>query len=254
MTKESTGPLISISVISHRQGAFVRELLRDLDDVCSCSIEALVTVNVEEPELVEPSAYRFPVRIIENPEQRGFGANHNAAFGVARGEYFCVINPDVRLSAADPLPALLAALDIERAGVAGPRVVTPDGNTEDSARRFPTFGRLLVKLWSRGLLRRTPKPDYVIGEQPLYPDWIGGMCMMFRSSTFAAIDGFDERYFLYYEDVDLCWRLRRSGLQVVLQPAAVVIHSARRSSWRSWRYMRWHLRSMVRFLTTQAKG
>ncbi len=243
--------LLSVSVVSHGQSGLARLLLDDLQRVVKVPFEVVLTLNISGDEQVDSTAYSFAIRIVRNAEPKGFGANHNAAFGVARGEFFCVINPDVRLT-DDPFATLIAASATDGIGVVGPRVVSPAGAIEDSGRVFPSAGRLLRKLWTRGIRRQPAQPDYTIGDVPIEPDWIGGMCMLFRSQQFESIGGFDERYFLYYEDVDLCWRLRRRGWRVLLQPSATVVHGARRSSWTNRRYMRWHLTSMGRFLITRA--
>jgi len=78
------------------------------------------------------------------------------------------------------------------------------------------------------------------------------MFMLFRADTYREIDGFDERYFLYYEDVDICARLRQRGYDVRLVPAASVIHAARRDSHRRARYLAWHIRSTLRFWRSEA--
>jgi GT2 family glycosyltransferase len=83
---------------------------------------------------------------------------------------------------------------------------------------------------------------------PFSPDWIAGMFMLFRSELFREVGGFDERYFLYYEDVDLCFRLRQHGYEVILVPDARAVHFAQRQSHRNLRYLLWHVRSLVRFL------
>ena len=74
------------------------------------------------------------------------------------------------------------------------------------------------------------------------------MFMIFRSDVFREIGGFDEKFFLYYEDVDICWRLRQKGYEIKLIPSVEVIHDARRESRKNWRYARWHLASMARYL------
>jgi N-acetylglucosaminyl-diphospho-decaprenol L-rhamnosyltransferase len=80
-----------------------------------------------------------------------------------------------------------------------------------------------------------------------WPDWVAGMCMFFDSAVFRALKGFDEGFFLYYEDVDICARVWRSGSVVVACPAASVTHDAQRASRRQWRHMRWHAQSMARY-------
>jgi N-acetylglucosaminyl-diphospho-decaprenol L-rhamnosyltransferase len=184
------------------------------------------------------------VERIVNPQVKGFGANHNAAFTRCRTPYFCVVNPDIRLP-ADPFPGLLQALEQPAAGVAGPLVRSPSGEAEDSARRFPTPAFLLAKLaGARG------GPEYPHDRGPIGVDWVAGMFMLFSSDAFRVIGGFDERYFLYYEDADICRRLLKAGRRAVYQPAAEVTHDARRASRRDLAHLRWHLRSMLRFLVS----
>ena len=218
----------------------MRDLLGDIARHCQ-GVEVLLTVNVPEKLPVEPAAFDFPVRVIENAAPRGFGANHNAAFRLGRGAFFCVLNPDVRLD-SDPFPALIRALEGERVGVAAPAVLSPDGKIEDSARRYPTPFSVAKKAFER-----RPALDYAVGREPFSPDWVGGMFMLFRREVFERAGGFDERYFLYYEDVDLCRRLAGLGYRVEFVPAARVVHNARRRSHGDIRHSLWHLASMLRY-------
>jgi len=236
--------LITLSVVSHGHGPLVQALLRDIGRWCR-GVEVLLTVNVPETLSFEPTSFGYPVEVIANAEPRGFGANHNAAFRRSRGGCFCVLNPDVRFD-ADPIPPLASVLADERVGVAAPVVVSPAGEIEDSARRYPTPFSVARKAFAR-----RPALDYAIGAEPFAPDWVGGMFMLFRREVFERVGGFDERYFLYYEDVDLCRRLRGLGYQVMLVPGARVVHHARRRSHGNLRHSLWHLTSMLRYFATR---
>jgi N-acetylglucosaminyl-diphospho-decaprenol L-rhamnosyltransferase len=234
--------LITVSVVSHGQNRLANSLLADLDRLCSAYISIVATENVADRTPLALDALSCPHRRIVNAQPLGYGANHNAAFEYCRTPFYCVANPDVRLT-VDPFPALLAALDMSRASAAGPMVRSPQGAVEDSARRSPTALSLLRKLFagSRG-------PDYPVNRGPLEVDWVAGMFILFRTDAFRTIGGFDEAYFLYYEDVDLCRRLRRRGDCVIYEPSTEVIHDARRSSRHDWRLMRHHLRGIARYL------
>jgi GT2 family glycosyltransferase len=236
-----TSDLVSISIVSHRHGALVNELLQDIAHSCR-NVEVLLTLNVEERLPFDATSFNIPLRIVRNASAQGFGANHNAAFRRAQGRYFCVLNPDMRLN-ADPFPVLIEALADSRVGVAAPRIANPAGETEDSARRFPTLGVIVRKA-----ITGAQHHDYEVANEPLRPEWVAGMFMLFRSEVFRQLGGFDERYFLYYEDVDLCLRLRRLGYDALLEPRAVALHDARRASHRDLRHFLWHARSLTRFL------
>lgn len=207
------------------------------------NLPVIVTENIPDPVPLFVGAARLPVRVLANAAPKGFGANHNAAFAHCSTPVYCVVNPDIRLE-RDPFAALAGVLASPDIGVAGPLVVSPSGVVEDSARRFPTFASLAKKLFERKV-----GPDYPAEGRPAPVDWIAGMFMAFRADAYRAVAGFDERFFLYYEDVDMCRRLRARGLATVYQPSVSVIHDARRASRRDLRLMRIHAASALRYLT-----
>jgi GT2 family glycosyltransferase len=235
-------PKISISIVVHLQAAMAKSLLEDLNRLCTAySIEVILTLNLPENLNFKTEDFSFPIRLQENAAPLGFSANHNQAYSLASGEFFCVLNPDIRID-ADPFPVLIASLEDARIGVAAPLVLSPDGRIEDSARHFPTPLVIACKA-----LGGCVGNDYVIADQPLLPEWVGGMFLLFPRAVFNQLGGFDQRYFLYYEDVDICARLRLLGYGVMLSPQAFVIHHAQRSSHRKVKYLYWHVQSMLRF-------
>lgn len=235
-------PEISISVVSHAQIQLIGCLLHDINQHCRASlIELILTLNLDETLPFAADSFVFPIKVIRNPIPIGFAANHNQAFTYAAGRFFCVMNPDVRLN-DNPFKALLTCLQDSSVGVAAPLVLNESGTVEDSARRFPTPLKIFCKAFGR-----CNGSDYLVTDNPIFPDWVGGMFMLFPRDVFKKLGGFDQRYFLYYEDVDLCARLRLKGYEVVLCPDAKVVHLARRSSHHSFQYLKWHLMSMMRF-------
>jgi GT2 family glycosyltransferase len=234
--------MIAVSVVSHHHGAMVARLVARLLMTPEVA-QVIVTCNV--PEALElPADARL--RVIDNLRPKGFGANHNAAFAVCDAPFFCVLNPDIALP-ENPFPALFACLAQTGAALAAPRVLAPDGALEDSARRFPTLIGLARKA-AFGERDVYPLP----ANSPGAPDWVAGMFMLWRREAFAALGGFDEGFFLYYEDVDLCARAWASGRAIALCPEARAIHDARRESHRDLRFMRWHLASMARYFIKHA--
>ena len=240
-----TNERIAVSVVSHGQGALVKELLGDLSRCTATPLSVILTVNVAETLPFSAAEHGFELRVVRNSAPRGFGANHNAAFRLSHAPMFCVVNPDIRFH-ADPFPALMSALAEDSVAIAAPLVRNRGGMVEDSARAFPTVNGILRKA-----LRGTQELDYEIESDPIEPDWVAGMFMLCRSSTFARLGGFDERYHLYYEDVDLCARARLSGQRIVLDPRAEVLHDARRDSRRRPRHAWWHARSMLRYFLSE---
>ena len=237
--------MISISVVSHGQINLIENLLHDIANNCqNMVVEIILTLNLSEELPFAEDLFDFPIKVIRNSMPMGFASNHNQAFRHAVGKFFCVINPDIRLD-GNPFLPLIDCLKNISTGVAAPVVVDKFGTIEDSARFFPTPFKIVCKA-----LGKCKGSDYVIKCEPIYPDWAGGMFLLFPRCIYEKLGGFDQRYFLYYEDVDICARLKLLGYDVVVTPLASVTHHAQRSSHRNLKYLVWHIRSMTRFFVS----
>ena len=236
---------VTISIVSHQQMDLVASLLLDLAKKCEkTKLKVILTLNVPEDISITLDQLPYPILLLKNIVPRGFGENHNRAFRRSKTNFFCVINPDIRID-SDIFPTLMEGLNDLSCGVIAPLIVDGKNSIEDSARKFPTPFKILCK--ATGRCRGS---DYQVGINSLKPDWVGGMFMMFRRDTYAKLGGFDQKFYLYYEDVDLCARIRLMGLQVVMNPNVRATHLARRSSHSSVVYSLMHIRSMGRFFTS----
>lgn len=233
--------MISISVISHGHGQMVSNVVSQLLKFQEVS-EIFVTKNIPE-ELYLPQSDK--IILIENVVPTGFGHNHNYVFNLIKSSYFCPLNPDVIFD-VNPFPALLQSASIFEADLVAPLILNSMGNVEDSARNFPS----LLSLMNKFIGGASCGNESFTSEEILYPDWIAGMFMLFRADTFRFLRGFDERYFLYYEDVDICTRLWANGFKLLVNSSVGIIHDARRTSHSSARYASWHLASMIRYFLT----
>lgn len=236
-------PRITVSIVSHRQNAMLNRLLEDVAQHCDEALRVVITENVPDPVPLAAAGLPGRVDVIRNRREQGFGANHNAAFARCATPFYCVCNPDIHF-AADPFTPLLGDFARRDVGVVGPLVLSPAGTVEDSARVFPTVPVLLRKLVG------APLPlDYPVDRGCVPVAWVAGMFMVFRTAAFRAVRGFDEGYYLYYEDVDICRRLHASGWSVLYEPDAQVVHAAQRASHRDGRLALQHLASMMRYFT-----
>ena len=235
--------MITVSIVSHGHGRMTSLLLQRLLTFTEVSKIVLIC-NIPE-SIIEAENHR--VLRLNNPVPKGFGANHNMAFSLCTTEYFCVLNPDIELP-KNPFSFLTAAMQSQPSDIAAPLVLTPEGEVEDSVRYFPTLGMLILKLLggSDGRYKITQ------GQSTFEPDWVAGMFMLFRSNAYMQLHGFDENYFLYYEDVDICRRARLMGLKIVCCPEVAVVHNAQRASRKKIHHMRWHIASMFRYLSKSA--
>ncbi len=237
------GARIYLSVVSHNQDDLVDQLLVSLSSNCQPDLLVVtVTRNTLIPSTFVFDRFPFPVTILQNYHPKGFGANHNQAFLQCSEDFFCVVNPDILLT-TDVFGHLISLLSADNVGVIAPVLVNSTGRLQDSARMFPTPGRIISRVFRRG----KRECDYPLSEDCISPDWVAGMFMLFPSQIYQKIGGFDERYFMYCEDADICMRLKNNGYTVLVDTRVSAVHNPRRSSHRSPMHLWWHLTSLLRF-------
>ena len=228
---DSARPRVSVVVPLHNG----RELIPDCLDSIPPDAEIIVVDDASEDGAPEVVRRRFPrARLIHNERNLGFGSTANRGLAQATGDICVVLNSDARLTPG-ALEVLCAAFDDPGIGIAGPRLVFPDGTHQTSAAAFPRpanviTGAFLANELFRRLFPRRRFP-FELGlarrdhRESRYVDWVLGPCLAIRRSALAGLDGgFDEGYFMYAEETDLCWRARRAGWRVRLVADATVVH------------------------------
>jgi O-antigen biosynthesis protein len=171
------------------------------------------------------------VTLLENSENLGFSRAVNQGIRQSRGEFVLIVNPDTVFE-PDAVAELALFLTHRRpAAACGPKIVGPDGTFRRSSRRgFPTPLNSLGYL--TGLDRLFPHSRAIGGYQrrglsedlEVITDSLSGSCMMVRRECFDGVQGFDEDYFLFGEDIDLCWKLKQAGFEIWYVPSARVMH------------------------------
>ena len=231
---------VCVSVVSHGQGELVDRLLGDLARLPAGTISRLVvTVNLPDDAWAAPSeAAPDSLVVIRNRAPLGFGANHNQAFQHCTEPVFAVVNPDIRLG-ADPFPDLLDRLAADpTCAVVAPLQVDAAGQRESFARSVPTPFNVALRRLLPSARKPTSMPDRI--------EWLAGAFMLWRADAFRRLGGFDDRYRLYCEDVDICLRLQLGGQRFAVVESAQVVHAAQRTSRGSLRYLLIHVRSLAR--------
>jgi len=196
-------------------------LLACLESLAGTDAEIVVLDNASEDGSGDAVRERFPdVRLIAQEFRAGFAANHNTVIRATTGRYVYVLNEDT--TAHDwGLERLVAYLDAHpRVAALAPKLVYPDGRRQDSAWRFPT--PLVSALGLVTLGKVGVKQSH--GSTPRPVDWAMGAALLLRRGALDEVGLFDEDFFLYSEEVDLQFRLRRAGWEVHYFPEVTVVH------------------------------
>ena len=229
-------PAFSVVIVNYRAYDDLARCLESLARFAGAGDEIVVVDHETQRESLDPLAKQFhAVRFVPVASNPGFAAGVNRGVRETVRPYVLLLNPDsIVTSDLRPLAAWLAAHPA--AAVCGGTVYESDGTVQASARRFPGAttgfaGRTswLTRVWPgnpftvRNLVQERPR-------EPIQVDWVSGACMMLRRSAFDAVGGMDEKFFLYWEDADLCKRLQDAGWQTFYSPAATITHLTGRSS------------------------
>lgn len=230
---------ITVSVVSHGQQDMVSRVLEQLAGLKNADIKTVViTHNLAYEDLPKPPNASFALIQIHNPKPLGFAANHNQAFQHCQTPWYAVLNPDLEFTFGDPFPALLAAGEADpKLGMLAPLLIQPDTREAEPNRGMVTPFEVIR--------RRLPGC-----KSPDKPTWLVGAFLFIRREIFDAVNGFDERYRLYCEDVDLSLRILKAGMNIDRIIDAQVIHLTQRKSQRRPLHLLWHLSSILRLWMT----
>jgi GT2 family glycosyltransferase len=204
---------IAVAVVNWNTRDLLRACLRSV--VAEAPAELVVADNGSTDGSVEMVRREFPAAVlVVSPENPGYGAGANRAVGRCTTDYVLLLNSDTTL-APGALDALRGYFDRhERAAIVGPRLVHPDGTLQESCFRFPRALRPLTRAKAGSL------PHDRAGPVP----WVLGAALGLRRTAFEAVGGFDETYHMYFEEVDLAYRLRKVGWETHFTPEARVVH------------------------------
>jgi GT2 family glycosyltransferase len=227
---------VSAIIVNYESYAELANCLEALQPQVRAGLEVIVVDQGSQPDQATSIAARFPwVRLVQR-DNAGFAAGVNRGAAIARGEYLLLLNPDAIIG-EDAIPQLCGWLDTHlTVAVVGPRILNEDGSLQWSARRFPDVTTAIAgrNSWltrvrpGNWLSRRNV--GATSATEPTETDWVSGACMMVRHDAFEAVGGMDEGYFLYWEDADLCRRLKNVGWRTTYWPGVRVVHSGGRSS------------------------
>jgi N-acetylglucosaminyl-diphospho-decaprenol L-rhamnosyltransferase len=251
---------VAAVVVDYDAGPVLADCVRSLR---ADGVRHLVVVENGDPwsarSVLEPAGLAVPLLVTGRNLGYGAGANRGLA-ATSDADVVLVCNPDLQLHPG-AVEHLLAALDAHPEwAIVGPRIVDPTGTVYPSVREFPSMvdaagHALLALLRPDNRFSRRYRPLDAGGDERRAVDWVSGACFCARRSALEELGGFDESYFMFAEDMDLCWRAHQAGWGVGVEPAAVVTHvegvSRRRHP---YRMLVAHHRSALRFAARRAKG
>jgi len=231
---------LSITLVNYNQKYFPRMCIESLrKSKTDFKYEIIVVDNNSKDESVaflEKSAKKDHIKLIKSPKNLGYGRGHNLAAKNAQGKYILIMNVDMTIE-KDALQKLIDYLEKHpEIGILAPKLIYHNGHIQESCRRDMTFTDLVLK---RTPLRHIPPfkkrcENYLMRDfdhkQTQEVDLLVGAFLLMPRRIFDEVGGFDERYFLFMEDFDLCRKVRLKGYKVIYYPEVEAIHYHKRLS------------------------
>jgi N-acetylglucosaminyl-diphospho-decaprenol L-rhamnosyltransferase len=230
--------MVSVVIVSYNTKEILGNCLQALfEHNQEIDMEVFVVDNNSHDGSADMVRQDFPtVFLIANKQNLGFAAANNQAFALARGSYIILLNPDAYVRPLSVLQCVNFMDRTPRCGLCGGKIISPAGKLEPSARRFPSFFSKILSF--SGLSGKFPQSSilnhYEFGgfkyDRPLEVDWVPGTFTIVRKAMLDAIGWFDERFYIYYEETDLCMRAKKAGWKIYFIPDAEVTHIGGASS------------------------
>jgi GT2 family glycosyltransferase len=235
--------MLDVIIVNYRSYDELTRCLASLEPSRSHLQHVVVVDHESNLDAASRIATIFPwVRVIERSTNEGFATGVNLGVRETHAPFVLLLNPDCVVEEQEIGRLVAFAQQRPDAAIVGPRILNADHTVQGSARRFPGLttafaGRSswLTRRFPNNPLSRHNLPALDAQETPLDVDWVSGACMLVRRDALKQVGGMDERFFLYWEDADLCRRLTDVGWQIVYFPSATIVHAGGRSSIHAYR-------------------
>jgi N-acetylglucosaminyl-diphospho-decaprenol L-rhamnosyltransferase len=259
MTPYEPTPAVRVVVVTYFPGDYLDAFLGSLPAASSGQVSVTVADNGSTDGSLERARERRGVEVVSTGSNLGYGGAANLGVAGTSETWVLVVNPDIAFEPGAIDDLLAVAVRRPRAGALGPRIHTSEGMLYPSARELPSLGRGIghaafgwvwpANPWTASYRRERGVPtEGVVG-------WLSGACLLLRREAFDAVGGFDEGYFMYFEDTDLCERLAQAGWEVVYAPSATVVHHGGHATVRNLDAMsKAHHTSAYRYLSHRYAG
>jgi GT2 family glycosyltransferase len=250
---------LSIIIVTHNSANVIEEcLVSILNNLVNIVYEIIVVDNNSTDKTLEIlSNFEYNrFTIVKNKQNVGFAKANNLGFRKATGEFILILNPDVIFDKKTDIKILINELDKnENVAIVAPKLIYENGLLQESARSFPNPLVLFIRGFNLGKFfnRYEFYKNYFLSDSndnyPREVDWVIGAFILIKKNLLIKVNYFDEKFFMYYEDADLCLRLLRNGYKTLYFPAITVTHKYKRESAKKLFSVlkMYHIKSILRF-------
>lgn len=260
-SRQAPLPDVSIVIVNFESGDHLRACIASLEQGLGQALAEVVVVdNGSSDDSVAGIEDLDWVEVVRNPGNPGYGAACNLAAKLTKADWIWFLNPDTVFHPNSLGDLAKAAESLDQGGVFGPRILNPDGSLQPSCRVVPDWKiavahALLGVVYPSNRFTRQYLMQDLNRDVVQEVDWVSGAAMLVRREAFEQIGGFDERYFMYVEDLDLCDRIRSAGWKIYYHPVSTVVHHIAGSTRRApYLMIAHHHKSALRYAWIRSRG
>ena len=218
---------LAIQIVNYKTKSFLDPLIESIfKDLAGSHLKTEINIldnaSGDNLEDIGKKWHDHDVNIYKSDRNGGFGAGHNLLAGKTKATYLLILNPDLLLIEEHSIERLLRTFKQTGAAVVGPRLLTPR-SAKDIYLKSPPADQLKQQLWDHGTHYLEPNPYYVHNDLTEVA-WVSGAVLLISRQEFLDIGGFDEKFFLYYEEIDLCRQLRKKQQRIMYDPNIQILH------------------------------
>ncbi|MFZ2975159.1 MAG: glycosyltransferase family 2 protein [Candidatus Moraniibacteriota bacterium] len=218
--------MISIIIVNYRSKTYLDKCLFSIDKHSFNEDLEIIVINNDQKEKLMDLVERYPrVKLYQNKKNMGFGAACNFGARKAQGEKLLFLNPDTQFLNNYIREILIKIQKYQNVAIIGPRLITDEGKTQEWSTGKETNFIQIIKnnLWM------TESRYFWESKNDIFVDWVSGAAMFIKKDVFDKIGGFDEKFFMYGEDMDLCAQARELGYDILYSPELTILHSGGKS-------------------------
>ena len=242
---------LTVSIVAFNDEEDVLNAVRSIEEHTPSLITKTIYIidNSDKENTLESSLGEFrDVTYLKQNENLGFGAGHNKVLDLIDSKYHAIVNPDIILK-EDVFTPLISFLDKTGAGMAAPRICDEKGKLIKAYRLDPTPFDMFIRMFMKGMFKKR-KAHHTMQDmdytKPFIVPFVQGSFLVIKTDLFKELKGFDERFFLYMEDADLCRRVNEVS-SLMYCPDAEVIHLWGQGSHKSFKLFKMHVSSMIKY-------
>ncbi len=211
---------ISIIIVTYNNEQYILKLIDSIKKYIRQPFEIIVVDNDSQDNTVSTLEKISNIKLLPQSENLGFSKGNNVGVKNSNGDILFFLNPDCML--LTPIDHLVDDLKSDNVGIAAPKLMYGNDEVQPSIRKFPTLFGAFKEYFLN--IKQSYEPYFIKGDNPLEVETVVGGAMLIKKSDFNRIGGFDERYFLYFEDLELCRQIKKIGLKIIYDPKVIVRH------------------------------